>query len=460
MIRCTLTQAALWAGGELHATQDLTIHGVSTDSRTVGPGNLFVPLEGPKFDGHAYVRDVFGQGAAASLWRKGAPNPPVGLPLIVVEDTLAALQRLAQAYRQNLGAIVVGITGSNGKTSTKDILAGILSTAGKTQKTRGNLNNHIGVPLTILDLEEDTRYAVVEMGMSAPGEIALLASIAKPTVGIITGVGHAHLEQMGSLEAIASAKWEIASAIGKEGLLIYHGDNALLRRCAVGATIPTRTFGEEPGKDARLGSFVQGAWGITFTVEGGRAPFSLPMQGKHNALNALAAMEAALFLGLSWDKIAAGLARVEPTGSRCQVVRAGEFTIIDDTYKSNLESVLAALEVLYGAAAGRKLFVMGDMVDLGVQRKVLHRQIGEALDPQRLDAVFACGSDTVHTIDAAKARFPSGKACHFESQEELLQALAGYMSEPCAVLIKASHSRHFEDIALWLRQHLEARNDV
>lgn len=460
MIRSMASQAAQWAGGVKAMEGDLPIAGVSTDSRAIAPGNLFIPLDGPRFDGHAYVQEAIRKGAAASLWSRSVPNPPPGLPLILVDHTLEALQRLARAYRQQMGAVVVGITGSNGKTSTKDILAGILSVAGKTHKTRGNLNNHIGVPLTVLEMEPDTRYAVVEMGMSAPGEIALLAGIAQPTVGIITGVGHAHLEQLGSLEAIAAAKWEIASAIEKEGLLIYHGDNELLRRCAAGSSVPARTFGEGPGNDARLGSYAQGARGITFTVAGGRGPLSLPMQGKHNALNALAAMEAARFLGLSQDTIAAGLARVEPTGSRCQVVRAGDCTIIDDTYKSNPESVLAALEVLYGTAPGRRLFVMGDMVDMGEESQALHRSIGEALDPARLDAVFACGSETAHMVDAAHARFRSGKARHFGSREELLQALAQYAAEPCSVLIKASHSRHFDDIARWLRQHLEARDEV
>ncbi len=459
MIRCSMAQAARWAGALGTSGDDATIHGVSTDSRSIGPGSLFVPLAGPRFDGHGYVEEAVRKGAAASLWRSDVPNPPQGVPLIFVEDTLAALQRLAAAYRRHMDVTVVGITGSNGKTSTKDILAGVLGVEGKTHKTRGNLNNHIGVPLTLLEMDGDERFAVVEMGMSAPGEIAQLAAIAQPQVGIITSVGHAHLEQMGSIEAIARAKWEIACAIGDDGMLIYPGECALLRRLAAQSGVPTRTFGEQPGDDFRLTSFAQSADGITFaTADAG--PLLLPMQGRHNARNALAAIVAARFLGLGMDAIAQGLRRVEPTGGRCQVYRAGDCTIIDDTYKSNPESVLAALELLYGMPGRRKLFIMGDMVDMGADSPALHRQIGAALDPARLDAVYACGEETVHTISQARQRFPEGRARHFSDREGLLAALREYVSMPGTVLVKASRARHFEDIALWLRQCKEAGHEA
>lgn len=459
MIRCGRNQAALWADALGTIGEDSPLHGVSTDSRTVGPGNLFVPLVGPHFDGHGYVEEAFRKGAAASFWRSDMPNPPRDVPLIFVEDTLAALQRLAAAYRRQSAVTVVGITGSNGKTSTKDILAGILSVAGKTHKTRGNLNNHIGVPLTLLELDGDERFAVVEMGMSAPGEIAQLAAIAQPQVGIITSVGHAHVEQMGSIEAIARAKWEIVAAIGTDGLVIYPGECALLRNLAEQSHTPTYTFGEGPGNDLRLTSF-QNAQGITFGTSIDGTPLWLPMQGRHNARNALAAIAAARFLGLGMDAISQGLHRVQPTGGRCQVYRAGDCTIIDDTYKSNPESVLAALELLYNMPGKHKLFVMGDMVDMGEHSPALHRQIGAALDPARLDAVYACGEETRQTIAQAQKHFPEGKARHFSDMEELLLALHKYTSMPSTVLVKASRVRHFEDITRRLRQNKGALHEA
>ena len=460
MIRCSVGQAARWAGALATGAGHLPIHGVSTDSRTVSPGNLFVPLVGPRFDGHGYVAEALRKGAAASLWHRGAPNPPTDVPLIVVEDTLAALQRLAAAYRRQMDVMVVGITGSNGKTSTKDILAGILGTTGKTHKTQGNLNNHIGVPLTLLDMDGDERFAVVEMGMSAPGEIAQLAAIARPQVGIITSVGHAHLEQLGSIEAIAQAKWEMAAAIGGDGLLVYPGECGLLRDLAQHSRVPLCTFGEGEDNDLRLTSFAQDADGITFGTSIDEMALFLPMQGRHNAGNALAAIAAARFLGLDMAAVAQGLRRVEPTGGRCQAYRAGDCLIIDDTYKSNPESVLAALELLYGMPGGRRLFVMGDMVDMGQCSPALHRRIGQALDPDRLDAVFACGQETRQTIAQAQHRFAAGKARHFDDMEQLRAALLRYASVPCTVLVKASRVRHFEDIANWLRQYKEAGDEA
>lgn len=210
--------------------EKITIEGVTTDSRNVRKGNLFVPIIGEKFNGHDFVEKAFENGAHASLWSRSVPNPPQDKPLIIVDDTLAALQQIASHYLLEVNPKVVGITGSNGKTTTKDMIASVVGTRYRVHKTKGNFNNHIGLPLTILDMPEDTEVAVLEMGMNAKGEIELLSSIARPDIAVITNIGDAHLQDLGSREGIAEAKLEIIKGLKENGTLIYHGDEPLLKK--------------------------------------------------------------------------------------------------------------------------------------------------------------------------------------------------------------------------------------
>ncbi|MDQ7862821.1 UDP-N-acetylmuramoyl-tripeptide--D-alanyl-D-alanine ligase [Peribacillus frigoritolerans] len=231
MIKRTLKQVHEMAEGlnDISPFQSKGINGVTIDSRTVKEGCLFIPLKGEQVDGHQYVKQALAQGAVASFWQRDVPNPPDDLPIIIVENTEKALQQLARSYRQELNIKVIGITGSNGKTTTKDMTAALLATTYKVHKTNGNFNNHLGLPLTVLSMAEDTEAAVLEMGMSSRGEIEFLSKMAKPDVAIITNIGESHLLDLGSREEIANAKLEIVEGLAKDGTLIYHGDEPLLR---------------------------------------------------------------------------------------------------------------------------------------------------------------------------------------------------------------------------------------
>lgn len=243
MIKRSLQEIASMMNGQLNKEYDIEIRGVSIDSRKIEEGNLFIPFKGEHVDGHQYVKSAIEKGAGASLWQKDVPNPPEDIPLIFVEDPLKALQALAKNYLMQLSVKVVGITGSNGKTTTKDMVAALLSTQYRVHKTSGNYNNHIGLPLTILTMSEDTEVAVLEMGMSGRGEIELLSKLAEPDLAIITNIGEAHLLDLGSREGIAEAKLEIMSGLKEDGVLIYHGDEPLLKERVEGHSIRNLTFG-------------------------------------------------------------------------------------------------------------------------------------------------------------------------------------------------------------------------
>ncbi len=269
------------------ADADLQFHGVSTDTRTLRPGNLFIPLTGERFDGHEFAAQAAARGAAAVLWQQDRPGAPEGVPVIRVPDTLAALQELAAAYRRELPVRIIGITGSNGKTTTKDMVAACLMTTYKVHKTQGNLNNHIGLPLTILQMDEDTQMAVLEMGMSGSGEIALLSKIALPETAIITNIGEAHLQQLGSREAIARAKLEIIEGLREDGLLIYNGDEPLLVQLVAGlegrqAMLRFR-FGAQDTNDYYPLALIHHQDYISFKLNVPFSPtFTIPLPGRHN----------------------------------------------------------------------------------------------------------------------------------------------------------------------------------
>jgi UDP-N-acetylmuramoyl-tripeptide--D-alanyl-D-alanine ligase len=447
MIRRTIRQTAKMCGSDMVA-HDAVITGVSTDTRDIRPGNLFVPLEGPNYDAHKFVLAAFEKGAAAAMWEIGKDDPLMDRPLIFVRDTLCALQKLAGAYRRELKATVVGVTGSNGKTSAKDIAAGILSGKFRTQKTEGNLNNHIGVPLTLLSLNEDTEMAVIEMGMSAPGEIAVLSAMARPDIGVITNIGCAHLAQLGSLENIADAKLELAGGMRQGGLLILNGDQPLLAEKAASLSCAKETFGNGRHNTLYLTDFAAEADGISFGVSSaGFSRLYLPAYGRHQAVNALSGILTALHAGMTPEEIRQGLQNVRLTPHRTQIIRTGHTTLVDDAYKSNPESLRAALEVFYSLRGGtRKLFVMGDMADMGEASGMLHRQAAEYLEPERLDAVYAIGEQSEETIRSARLKFGRGKALHFEEREKLLWAIREYAKEPCMILFKASHALNFGEL--------------
>ncbi|OXM17444.1 UDP-N-acetylmuramoyl-tripeptide--D-alanyl-D-alanine ligase [Paenibacillus herberti] len=464
--------------------RDILVKGVTTDSRRASEGQLFVPLSGDSFDGHDYVEAAFRQGAAAAFWSldRELPAALAGKPLVLVEDPLEALQNLAAAYRSELKTVVVGITGSNGKTTTKDMTAAALGSVMRVHKTAGNLNNHIGLPMTVLALAEDTEAAVLEMGMSGLREIALLTGIAKPDIAIITNIGDAHLLQLGSREMIARAKMEIAEGLKPGGLLLVSADEPLIAAELARATLPegaqVRTFGASPRSDWRAGGIEVGAESCAFTVKAGPASgfrlgpipvahlaegcdatgecfpqvtIEIPVPGAHNVYNALAAIAAATACGVPAEAIASGLRTMQLTGMRIQPVAAScGAMILNDAYNANPTAVRAAVDLVAGLTGyRRKWIVLSDMRELGETEQELHRETGAYITPDKADAVLTCGEMSAFTSAGAAASFGTLAAeavRHFASQELLIETLSAELDARDLVLVKGSRTMHMERV--------------
>ncbi|WP_027410267.1 UDP-N-acetylmuramoyl-tripeptide--D-alanyl-D-alanine ligase [Anoxybacteroides tepidamans] len=430
---------------------DVLIKGVSTDTRTIQPGNLYIPLKGANFNGHAFVADAFAKGASAALWAENEANPPENVPLIFVDDTLQALQQLAHRYRKQLPTKVVGITGSNGKTTTKDIVYALLATTYKVQKTEGNLNNHIGVPLTLLRLEENTEMAVVEMGMSNFGEIELLSKIAEPDAAIITNIGESHMQELGSRDGIARAKLEIISGLQRDGVFIYYGDEPLLQTRVRQMECPFRTitFGQEASNDYYPLTISLEANGTSFTVN--QAPeyrLFLPILGRHHVYNALAAISVARTFGVSWEAIQESLAELQITRMRMEIVQAKNgATIINDAYNASPTSMKAALELLFELTGyEKKIAVLGDMLELGEQEVEFHKQIGEMLQPEKVDYVFTYGRLAEQIALTAQDSFPKGRIKAYDDKKVLAKDLCAIVTADDVILFKASRGMKLEEI--------------
>lgn len=468
-----LKQVAEMAGGTLVGTEqeEMMISGVSKDSRTTLPHQLFVPLDiGYRFDGHDFVNEAFAKGAIASLWQLDHPNPPEDRPLILVKDTLKALQRLAREYRRQLSAKVIGVTGSNGKTTTKDMIASILSVKGKTHKTEGNLNNHVGVPMTILEADEDVEWLVLEMGMSGRGEIAALAHISEPDVAVITNVGEAHLLQLGSRVEIAKAKLEIVSGLKPSGTLIYPGEERLLKRLlampldlfvdACGYTFPPTmkciTFGMDISNDfypvAISSNSVKG--GSEFELSGSKKNIFLPLLGKYNVLNATAAAACVKQFGVTDEMVMEGLAQLKISSMRADVIKLDSgATVLNHTYNANPASVRASLELLADmVCAGRKIAVLADMLELGKDEIKLHEELGKELDPALVEEVYTYGRLAQYVAEAARKHYPPGSIHIFADKAELIHKLNDSISKDDIILVKGSRGMKMEEVIRGLLQ--------
>lgn len=471
MINRTLEQIAQMCNAKLE-TKDasIRIHGVGTDSRRIAVGQLFVPIVGENFDGHHYVEQALRDGAAAAFWerKREVPAELADAPLLKVKDTLEALQRLASAYRDELYVRVIGITGSNGKTTTKDMVAAVLGTTLRVHKTEGNLNNHIGLPLTVLQLDEDTDAAVLEMGMSGFGEIELLTNIAKPDIAVITNIGDAHLLQLGSREGIAKAKLEIAQGLASGGLLLYNGDEPLLESELAHTALPEglerQTFGLGDSNDWSAANITIGAVSSSFAAQRkgtavGSEPYTIPVPGQHNVSNALAAIAIGRRLGITEEHIRIGLAGLALTGMRIQPVTAyNGAMILNDAYNANPTAVYAAVDLVAELTGFRKKWVvLGDMLELGPDEAALHYAVGAYVTSLKADAVLTVGELSKHTAEGAKAVFPepSGEpsVIHFEDKGKLGEWLKEQLDPADLVLVKGSRGMRMEQIV----QTLEVR---
>ncbi|MED3622899.1 UDP-N-acetylmuramoyl-tripeptide--D-alanyl-D-alanine ligase [Neobacillus thermocopriae] len=458
MIKRSLKQIAemITVRNDFKSVEDVMINGVTIDSRKIEPGNLFVPLRGEHVDGHDYVEESIRKGAAAALWQKDVPNPPLHLPILIVDDCLKALQELARQYRKELPVKVVGITGSNGKTTTKDITAGLLSLQYKVQKTEGNFNNHIGLPLTVLGLEEDTEIAVLEMGMSGRGEIEFLTKLACPDVVIITNIGESHLLDLGSRESIAEAKLEILQGLKEDGLAILHGDEPLLmeRIQMFKGKIQLKTFGRSESNDLYPTQITQLENGNSFTINATDTVFQLPILGTHNILNALAAMLAARYFSISFEKMNEGFRSMKLTNMRMELVEGSQGEkIINDAYNASPTSMMAAIELvanLHGYT--KKILVLGDMLELGPEEEEYHHQIGLRLDRDKIDLLFTYGNLGKHIANGAKSVLGKQRIFAFTDKEALIKELKQHITPSTLILVKASRGMKLEEVVKGLQK--------
>ena len=437
-MRLTLKQISDATGGKTTDFGEVT--GISTDTRTINKGDLYIALKGERFDGHDYIDKAFENGAVAVLSEKEC-----NYPCVLVKDTGKALLDLAAYYRMLFNTAVVGITGSVGKTTTKEMVACVLESKYKTLKTKGNLNNQIGLPLTLFGLTEDTQTAVIEMGMSGKGEISVLSETAKPDVAVITNIGYSHIEFFGSREAICEAKLEILDGMTDEAPLVLNADDDLLD-AFTDEVRPLVFYGiDNPCCDVR---------GINLTEKGESTKFEIlyggknyiaeiPTVGKHNVYDALAAFCVGLICSVPAEDIIDALKNYVPSGMRQRIETKGEQTVIIDCYNASPTSMEASLSVL-GKREGRKIAVLGDMLELGEQGKKLHADLANTAKAQNVDLVLCLGNEMKNMKQ--KADEISLFCVHFDEKKSLSAYLKEELKSGDNVLFKGSRGMALEEI--------------
>ena len=444
MGRITLQQAAQWCGGQINPKyKDVVFFGANNDTRKLEPGQLFVALQGVR-DGHDFIEAALEKGAAAVL----CTHCDGDYPAIVVPDTRLALGDIARQERLRIGMKVVGITGSVGKSTTKEMTACILQSAYRVSKTPVNHNNDIGMPMSILAMPEDTEVAVLEMGMNHFGEISYLSGIAKPDVAVIVNIGTMHIEHLGSKEGILQAKLEILEGMSKNGKVILNGDDALLwnlHKTISGISY----FGVNNSACAVCGWDVQQIeGGLSFRVsyQEQQIAMKLPLEGKHYVSDALAAVAVGIALGVDVDAICGRLGEFRNMEGRQEIYQSGDFTIINDCYNAGPESMAAALAVLANKS-GRRIAVLGDMLELGVCAQAEHYKVGR-LAAEKADMLFAFGPNSQRMLNGAvTGGMAAAKAFAFEDREKLVTALKQHAKPGDVLLFKGSRGMHM-DIAL------------
>jgi UDP-N-acetylmuramoyl-tripeptide--D-alanyl-D-alanine ligase len=445
----TLSQIAQLAGASLSSGDgSVVINKISTDSRTVKPGELFVALRGENFEGHDFVEAGAKAGATGALvdlnWTGRVPN---NFALLRVTDTLQAYQTLAANYRKSLALKVLAITGSNGKTSTKDFVASVLARRFRVTKTEGNFNNHVGLPRTILEATPEDEVAVWEIGMNHPGEIAALSKIAAPDVAIITNIGVAHIEFMGSREAIATEKGALAEAVGPQGTVILNADDPLSERIAA-RTRAKVVFAGTTGGGVQAIEIRQSADGSEFTIveSAHRCRAQLPVAGSHMVQNALLAVAAGRTFGLSIEECSAGLAAAPLTKARLQIKEIGGVQFLDDSYNANPDSMKAALRTLVELdTEGKRIAVLGEMRELGAESEPGHREVGETAATLGVDQLITIG-DAAELIAQGARAAGLDKVSSVRSTREAADLLGKIGVPGDLVLIKGSRAARTEEV--------------
>ena len=448
MKELTLKQIADWCGGKVSARfEHLRVSRMQSDSRKVRSGDLFVALKGAKADGHDFAETAINHGAVAALVSRPISEK---LPSIEVEDTLRAYGDIAAGYRKLTGVKVVGITGSVGKTTTKEMTASVLEAAYHTAKTEGNHNNNLGLPMTIMDMPENTEVAVLEMGMNHSGEMEYLSSIARPDLAIITNIGTMHIEHLGTREGILQAKLEIMRGMPDDGAGVFNGDEPLLWNIRAIGKHKKYYYGiENHACDVTATDIVELDDGVRFVVHGFGQQFELfvPMLGRHAVYNALAATTVGLLLGVKAEKIQARFSSFHNTGMRQKIYVKNGVTIIEDCYNAGPESTEAALDVLAGIKTdGRRIAVLGDMLELGNRSAAEHYRIGR-LAVGKADLLLTYGEHSVRTLTGAITGGMNPKNTdHFDTHEDMAHMLKMRVSEGDVVLFKGSRGMRMEKV--------------
>ncbi|MCR4567401.1 MAG: UDP-N-acetylmuramoyl-tripeptide--D-alanyl-D-alanine ligase [Pseudobutyrivibrio sp.] len=446
----TLTKVAKVTGGELilpegsQHLEDKEISGAVNDNRKVEKDNLFIPMVGARVDGHDFIEDAFSKGALASLSDRRLDK--ASGPYIIVDDTKLALKQIATAYRMELSIPVIGVIGSVGKTSTKEMITSVLETKFKVLKTEGNFNNEIGLPLTICRIADEHQVAVVEMGISDFGEMHRLGDIAKPDIVVMTNIGQCHLEFLKDRDGVLKAKTEVFEHMPKDGVVILNGDDDKLQMADT-LGLKKIFYGVNNQEISATNVMADGITGTkaTFTVDGESFDVTIHLPGIHNVMNGLAAAAVGKQLGLKIADIKRGLENAGTIAGRNNIITVGDVTVIDDCYNANPVSMKASIEVL-GHAPARTIAVLGDMKELGADEKNLHFEIGNALEENHIGYVFTVGDLAAEINKSLEQKNSSCMAYHYDSVEKMQEDLLPIIRGGDTVLVKASHSMNFDAV--------------
>lgn len=427
------------------------VPGVSVDSRTLQPGELFWALRGSKHDGHDYVADAVRRGAIACVVDRHSAAKLTG-PLVIVDDTLRALGDFARWYRQQWEALIIGVTGSVGKTTTREMIHAVLSVRHRGLQSQRNFNNEIGLPLSLLELGAADEFGVFEMGAARIGDIRALCEIACPEIGVITRIGKAHLETFGSLASIYQGKGELLDALPASGFAVVAGDDEVLRVRAAGAACPVVFVGENPGNQVRATDIEFQPGELRFTVD--RRTYELPVPARHYLISALCALAVAREIGMEPGAIAEGFSRFVGQPGRCMVEQAGACTIIDDTYNANPLSMQAACLCLRDwPGQGHKLLIVGDMLELGGETQQSHQELGACVAATSVDRLLAFGDNAGEVSQGAlHAGMRPHLVANCRELDSLLTVLDCWLEPGDVVLVKGSRGMRMERVVQWLKQ--------
>lgn len=452
MLPISIDEILIATGGELVCgdREWLLEAGVSTDSRNILPDQLFIALKGENFDGHGFIGQVIDKGVRGIVFSDELriEQIPTGVCAVRVKDTLIALGHLAAYYRNKFDIPIIGITGSNGKTTTKEMMGDVLSKQWKVLRNKKNFNNAIGLPLTLLDMDASTQFCVVEMGMNHPEEITYLANIARPMIGVITNVSESHIGHFENKDAIARAKFELIEAMGGKGIAVLNADDPFVAKMAQGHKGQVITFGINEKADVFATEIRENDAGVSFDIHWDGEKIQemfIPIHGGHNIYNVLAVCGVLVALGLDLSLAVSGLNKFKLPDSRCEMIERDGIRIINDAYNANPGSMKAALLTLSKiACSGRRIVVMGDMLELGKWSKELHQDVGVYIGDAGIDVLVTVGQDSVFTASVAKDKGVETFAC--QNHTEALAVLNDMIKPSDVVLIKGSRGMRMERI--------------